>query len=170
LTVASNTHLASIWRNVNLCPQARSVLNALAVDPTNPQRMLIAGGEPGPPSSCGIYRSTDGGNSWQPAIAGLLRADGLVAGTVDALWINPADPNEALAASHFDGIFRSTDGDSIVLVATLQADGVELFHSDDGGLTFTQTATTFPVSAYRNGGGIPFGGSPTPTVPHLSRW
>jgi len=52
----------------------------------------------------GIYRSDDGGQTWQPARDGLDRA------SITSLAIDPADPNLLYASVDIGGVYRSTDG------------------------------------------------------------
>lgn len=54
-----------------------------------------------------VYRSDDGGRSWQPAV-GLPAAEGLPGSEVQALLLRPAGP--ALAGTAGDGVYRSTTG------------------------------------------------------------
>jgi hypothetical protein len=70
-------------------------LHALAVDPTNPDRVMVGGHE-------GAAISPDGGESWRQ-IADLSGADPM--GWV----INPTDPQRMYAGGH-PGFFRSEDG------------------------------------------------------------
>jgi hypothetical protein len=74
-------------------------VSALAIDPDTP-RTLYAGG------SGGVFKSTDGGDTWGAANAGLP--------TTDAVWalaIDPSTPQTLYAGTLFgDGVFKSTDG------------------------------------------------------------
>jgi hypothetical protein len=88
-------------------------LNALVISPADPKVMLIAGGygtTSEVPTNAGIFRSSDGGGSWTPAVTGLVGSDGLISGIVNALWMDPTQPNVVLASTELDGIFRSADG------------------------------------------------------------
>ncbi len=54
----------------------------------------------------GIYRSTDGGATWQPANDANTGDEG-----IGALVVHPTDPQTVYAASYFDGgVFKTTDG------------------------------------------------------------
>ncbi len=57
----------------------------------------------GPPSATGVYKTTDGGNTWTPANTGLTDPG------VAALWVDQTDPNIVVAGTTTTGLFRSTD-------------------------------------------------------------
>lgn len=52
----------------------------------------------------GIYRSDDGGQTWQPA------RSGLGGGAITSLAVHEADPNLLFASVGLAGVYRSTDG------------------------------------------------------------
>jgi hypothetical protein len=90
-------------------------VNAVAVDPANPRIIYTASGRGTgleTYSSAGIYRTRDGGASWEAIDNGLTDPSGVVSSVVNALWLDPASPNTLLAATEYDGIFRSIDGGS----------------------------------------------------------
>jgi len=58
------------------------------------------------PDGGGIYRSTDGGRTWQTANEGLA----LTCMNVLDIAVHPADPNRALAAVLYEGLYETTDG------------------------------------------------------------
>jgi photosystem II stability/assembly factor-like uncharacterized protein len=74
-------------------------LNALAVDPNNPN-VIFAG-----TYGAGIYISRDGGQTWEPSNEGLGK------GTVGSIVVDPTDSNIVYAAL-FDqgGVYKSADG------------------------------------------------------------
>lgn len=77
-------------------------INTFVVDPANPKVIYAGTGENG--SGSGVYKSTDGGATWQLAANGLPNAD------VKALAINPADPNQLYAMADVRGeLYSSTD-------------------------------------------------------------
>lgn len=87
-------------------------VNAFAQDPANPKVLYVASGRGTgleTYSSAGLFRSTNGGASWQPLVNGLTDPSGLVSSTINAVWIDHENPSTVLAASEYDGIFRSTD-------------------------------------------------------------
>jgi photosystem II stability/assembly factor-like uncharacterized protein len=87
-------------------------VNAVAVDPKNPKIIYTASGRGTgleTYSSAGIYRTTDGGRSWTPAVNGLTDQYGFVSSVVNSIWLDPSDSSSLLAATEYDGIFRSGD-------------------------------------------------------------
>jgi len=86
---------------------AAGKLQAVAVDLSNPQTIYAGGGtgpgNSGPYSEAGIYKTTDGGNTWSPIDVGLTDR------MVSALWLDQADTHIVLAGTWFEGIFRSID-------------------------------------------------------------
>src|SRR5579862_7378137 len=90
-------------------------VNAYAVDPTHATTIYVASGRGTgleTYSSAGLFRTTDGGASWQPVMNGLVDASGMTSSVVNTLWLDPAHPSVLLAATEYDGIFRSTDAGS----------------------------------------------------------
>ncbi len=91
---------------------ASGKVNAFAIDPANPKTIYMAGGRGTgleTYSSAGILRTTDGGASWQPIDAGLTDPSGAISSVVNALWLDPKNPSVLLAATEYDGIFRSAN-------------------------------------------------------------
>lgn len=90
-------------------------VNAFAADPSNSKILYVASGRGTgleTYSSAGIFRSRNGGASWQPIDNGLTDESGVVDSVVNALWIDPKHHSTLLAATEYDGIFRSDDGGS----------------------------------------------------------
>ena len=116
-----STDAGKTWANIGL-RDAQQIPN-IAVDPRNANRLFVAvAGHPyGPSKERGIYRSTDGGRTWQA----VLQKDENVGGAdVD---IDPSDPNIVYATMWEErqgpwenaqwrgtgaGIYKSTDGGS----------------------------------------------------------
>ena len=106
------------WRHLGL--DATAAIAAIAVDPSNPERIFVAAlGDPYKRGADrGIYRSSDGGASWQK----VLYTD--VDTGASSIAIDPADPNVLIAGmwqgqrtpyhltsgGSSDGIYMSTDG------------------------------------------------------------
>ena len=108
------------WRNLGLHDAQQ--IAAIAVDPRDPERVFVAAlGHPyGPNAERGIYRSTDGGRTWQ---AVLQRDENTGGNDVDIdpsnpqvvyanLWESRQGPWENAAWSGTGGIFKSVDGGS----------------------------------------------------------
>ncbi|MBV8116459.1 MAG: hypothetical protein JOZ01_00695 [Candidatus Eremiobacteraeota bacterium] len=90
-------------------------VNAYAVDPRDSKIIYMAGGRGTgleTYSSAGILRTDNGGYSWKRVVNGLDGSSGAVASVVNALWLDPHDPAVLLAATEYDGLFRSSDAGS----------------------------------------------------------
>jgi photosystem II stability/assembly factor-like uncharacterized protein len=106
------------WKHIGL--NATAAIAAIAVDPSNPQRVFVAAlGDPFKPGADrGVYRSSDGGATWQK----VLYADADTGAS--SIAIDPSDPNVLIAGMwqgertpyHLtsggasDGLYMSTDG------------------------------------------------------------
>jgi photosystem II stability/assembly factor-like uncharacterized protein len=80
-------------------------LNAqsLAIDPTDADVVYLGTGW-GPFHGNGVYKSTDGGETWAPANRGMIDY------SITALAVNPADPQVVYAGGNDGDLFKSTDG------------------------------------------------------------
>ncbi|MCX6043758.1 MAG: exo-alpha-sialidase [Chloroflexi bacterium] len=80
-------------------------LHAIAIDPTDPQRMWVA------IASAGILRSEDGGVSWQACNQGqrIRSATDAPSYLPHKLALDPNNPN-VLYLQNIDGVYCSTDG------------------------------------------------------------
>ena len=74
-------------------------LTALAIDPSNPSRLCVAGS-----GGASVFCSTDGAGSWQPAADGMDNA-----GRVNQLVVDPGSSSSLWAAAQ-GGLWHSTDG------------------------------------------------------------
>jgi photosystem II stability/assembly factor-like uncharacterized protein len=108
----------------------------IAIDPTNPERLFVAAlGHPyGPNSERGIFRSTDGGKSFQKV---LFKDD--YTGGADVV-LAPNDPNTVYAAlwSHQYGPWEN---------GSFTGATSGLFKSTDGGATWKQLTNGIPTAA-----------------------
>ena len=179
------------WTHLGL-RDAQQIAN-IAVDPTNPNRLFVAAlGHPyGPNTDRGIYRSIDGGQSFQP----VLQKDENTGGNdVD---IDPANPQTVYAtlwesrqgpwenavwsaAGAHTGLFKSVDGGTTWrqlrnglpeganqinlaiapsnprrLYATVGAQGVGLYRSEDAGESWVQITTDARPVGRIGGGDLP---------------
>ena len=73
-------------------------ITASADVPSNPDLLYLG------TAHAGVYRSDDGGQTWQPARSGLTRD------AITSLAIHQADPNLLYASAGLAGVYRSTDG------------------------------------------------------------
>lgn len=146
------------WSNVFLEVPFLGISD-IAIDPTNPAVMYLAtgDGEGGDTPSFGVFKSTDGGQSFQETGQQIPLAFNLL----HRIVVSPANPNLLLVASSF-GIFRSLDGGASwtsvqggeFLDLELKPDEPErvyastrsqIFSSFDGGATWS-LAFTAPAS------------------------
>jgi len=79
-------------------PSDTADIYAIAVDPTAPAT-LYAGTRNG-----GIYKTTDGGQSWTPASAGIIGS------IYSNIALDPTDPEKLYLGTDGGGFFRTTDG------------------------------------------------------------
>jgi photosystem II stability/assembly factor-like uncharacterized protein len=119
--VYKSTDAGRTWTNLGL--HDTQMIAMIDVDPTNPDRLFVAAlGHPyGPNAERGIFRSTDGGRSFQKVLfkdeytsANDVRIDPSDPNTVYAtLWQQQQSFIEGLAfGGTGNGIFKSTDGGS----------------------------------------------------------
>jgi photosystem II stability/assembly factor-like uncharacterized protein len=83
-------------------------LHTILIDPTNPDRMY------GAISSAGVFRTDDGGKSWQPANRGLRSntipdQDAEVGHCVHRIAMHPSRPKTLYMQKHWD-VMRTDDG------------------------------------------------------------
>jgi photosystem II stability/assembly factor-like uncharacterized protein len=104
LFLITNTAQAGGGQWHSLGPEG-GLIQTLAIDPQNPQ-ILYAGTTGG-----GIFKSTDGGSSWQPINNGLME-DGPPA--IQTFAIDPLNPQNLYASKSGElsppGVFKSTNG------------------------------------------------------------
>jgi hypothetical protein len=135
-------------------------LTTIAIHPTNPQ-IIYAGsiGQLGH-EGCGVWKTTDGGQTWIPI------ADELPTTSVGAIAIDPTNPNRVYVITADEGLFRSdnaggswtflhgdlkirsnTDhGDRVVLLVHPTSPNILYLTSDDGILRSTDGGLSWPVS------------------------
>jgi len=95
--------------------QDQAIVYSIVVDPGQPQRVYAAtrglSNNGGPPWAGVVYRSEDGGASWQRKLYNL--AGSSVQDWAYSLTIHPLHPSILFAATHEHGIYRSSNyGDS----------------------------------------------------------
>jgi photosystem II stability/assembly factor-like uncharacterized protein len=97
------------WAAVNSGIPAGLAFTALAMDRDLPSSLFVAtelstGGGAEPSGAPGIYRTTDGGATWN------LSTDGLGTALVSAIAVSPSDSSTVYAAAGWRGVFVSTNG------------------------------------------------------------
>jgi photosystem II stability/assembly factor-like uncharacterized protein len=107
---------------------------ALAVDPANPNRVFAAvlGHPYGPSAERGIFRSTDGGKTWEKVLFKDERTGG------SAVVIDPKNPQLVYASLWEETLGPWEDGNDYA------GTGGGLFKSTDGGSTWTQLKNGLP--------------------------
>jgi photosystem II stability/assembly factor-like uncharacterized protein len=135
-------------------------LTTIAVHPTNPQ-IIYAGsiGQLGH-EGCGVWKTTNGGQTWIPI------ADGLPTTAVGAIAIDPSNPERIYVITADEGLFRSDDaggswtfvygdlkirsntieGDRVVLLVHPTSPNVLYLTSDDGILRSSDGGASWAVS------------------------
>ena len=90
---------------------AQAVVYTVTVNPGNPQ-IVFAGtrgapAAPGPPWGGVLYKSTNGGASWQPVLSNVGGPD--AQDWVYSVAVNPSFPDMILAATHEHGVYIAAD-------------------------------------------------------------
>jgi photosystem II stability/assembly factor-like uncharacterized protein len=140
--VYKSTDAGKTWTNLGL--HDTQMIAMIDVDPTNPNRLFVAAlGHPyGPNAERGIFRSTDGGRSFQKV---LFKDEYTSANDVR---IDPSDPNTVYATfwqqqqSFIEGLAFGGTGNGI-------------FKSTDGGTTWRQLTAGLPAVIQANLGVAP---------------
>ncbi|MGE5424470.1 MAG: PKD domain-containing protein, partial [Syntrophothermus sp.] len=133
-------------------------VSSILIDPANPSVILIGTGDrdAGDAPGMGVYKSTDGGLTWNPSKTGMDNK------TVGQMIQN----GQTILAATSGGVYRSTDGganwtktasgdfkdidfkpnDPNTVYA---AGGASFYRSTNNGLTFTQIASGLPIGQQR---------------------
>ena len=129
--VYKSTDAGKSWTHLGLCDGQQ--IAQLAVDPQNSERLFVAvGGHPyGPNEERGIYRSLDGGKTFEKVLG---RDENVGASDVQ---IDPSNPQIVYAA-----LWESREGPWENGV--FNGDGGGVFKSVDGGKTWTQLKNGLP--------------------------
>ncbi len=138
--IYKSTDAGLTWTHLGL--RDGQQIQSIAIDPRDPNRLYVAVvGHPfGPNEERGLYRSTDGGASFQKVLG-----SGADTGAVDVA-IDPNHPDTLYAS-----LWASRNGPwNLVQVYTLY-DAGGLFKSTDGGSTWTKLSNGLPAKAGRIG-------------------
>ena len=136
-------------------------VSSVIVDYSNPDVLYLGSGDrdAGDAEGLGVFKSTDGGQSWVQATNGMGNR------TVGRMLQDPVDPSTLIAASN-GGIYKSTDagaswdlkqtgnmkelvrkpGSATILYASASGG---FYRTADNGETWTQVTSGLPGTAYR---------------------
>jgi hypothetical protein len=131
--VYRSTDGGATWTQLGLAGSER--IGRLAIDPGNPNRIFAAatGSLFVPGGVRGLYRTVDGGATWQRVLAGTTTTTGAVDVAVD-----PSNPSRVYAAMWDHQ--RRPEG------RTYGGTGSGLYRSTDGGTTWTRLAGGLPAA------------------------
>jgi photosystem II stability/assembly factor-like uncharacterized protein len=162
--IYKSTDAGKTWTHLGL--RDGQQISQMAVDPRNPDRLFVAvAGHPyGPNTERGVYRSTDGGQSFQPVLqknenigaAGVEIDPGNADIVYATLWEAREGPWENGAWNGADGgIYKSTDGGQTwqLLAGGLPSGIVQAYVSvsrSDPRRLFASVATKDKVDLYRS--------------------
>ncbi len=127
-----------------------SAIGSITVDPTDPSGDTIyvgtgeANGSGDSEAGLGLYRSTDGGDSWSLVGAGRRSAAALPANrSIGGVAIDPTNANHILIATRTGARGVASNGGAV----TAPGPATGIYQSTDGGATFTltRTGTAFEV-------------------------
>ncbi|WP_165780059.1 VPS10 domain-containing protein [Hanstruepera neustonica] len=137
-------------------------VSSIVIDPTNPDIIYIGTGDrdAGDAPGYGVWRSTDGGNSWTS------RNSGMGNRTVYEIIMDPSDSNIMVASTSGSRIYRTTNGGASWSATNIgqnakdiafhpgnsnivYASGTQFHKSTDGGVNWTQITSGVPGSVQR---------------------
>ena len=135
--VYKSTDGGKTWVHIGLA-DSRMIAN-IALDPTNPDRVFVAAlGHPyGPNSERGVFRSTDGGKTWEK----VLYKDEYT--SANDVVMDPSDP-QTLYAALWQQQQSFREGDEF------GGSGNGIFKSTDGGTTWTHLSDGLPPAIEAN--------------------
>jgi|GEM_PF-561309 len=120
------TNGGASWTLMNTGITDTKAIQGIAVNPTNPLIAFITVFDGANPALVGVYKTTDGGNTWAPANSGITNLNIL------SIAINPLNGNVVYAGSSL--ILPGSTGPS------------SIYRSNNGGLTWTSISTGLPTN------------------------
>ena len=138
--IYKSTDAGKTWTHLGL--RDGQQINAIAVDPRDPNRLFAAvlGHPYGPNAQRGLYRSADGGKTWQKVLG-----HGVDTGAVTVV-IDPHDPDVVYAA-----LWASRNGPWHFMRVYERYRAGGLYKSTDGGTTWTKLMRGLPLRVGRIG-------------------
>lgn len=117
--IYKSTNQGKDWESIGLTESG--AIGRIAIDPHNPQQIFVAatGQLFNPGGERGLYRTQDGGKTWDLVLEGKNSTTGAVDIAIDpknpkriyaAMWDHVRYPNNRLYGGEGSGIYRSTDG------------------------------------------------------------
>lgn len=162
---AANNHFpgVGVYRSTNggvdwdllapfLGPNPSQNTAAVAVDPTDPNRVFVAG-------DTSLNRTPDGGASWDVTPGNV---NGIFDGIISDVIIDPNDPNRLYLGVHNSGVWRSTDGGATWTQLTFPAGAnpnspkIALGRNGTNGTQFVAVKMARQVYTSRDGGDTTF--------------
>ena len=148
------------------------IVATIAIDPTATSTLYAGtlGPQPGV-GSTGIFKSTDGGQTWAAINNGLVdTGSGTSPVDVETIAIDPHNPSGLLAGTRFSDIFKSTDGGATWQARTSGGSSASLevkafqFHPSMEAMTGPTTAPR-PTTSEVSSSARPIRASSTPARP-----
>jgi photosystem II stability/assembly factor-like uncharacterized protein len=142
--VYKSTDGGKTWHNMGLKQSFQ--VGKILVHPTNPDVVYVGalGRLYGPGQERGLYKTADGGKTWQR----VLFVDDKT-GVID-MRMSPADPDTLIVATwerqrdEFDGFFGPVEGDSYGPIK-VHAPGSAIYKTTDGGKSFRKLTNGLPT-------------------------
>ena len=94
---------AAHWSQLPIGVQSNTAIRSLVVDPAAPSTLYASYADGGDPGQGGVFKSSDGGQTW------VVASQGLPTGSVGKLAVGSGSPTAVYAATPA-GIFASSDG------------------------------------------------------------
>jgi photosystem II stability/assembly factor-like uncharacterized protein len=179
-TLFACTPASGLWKSTNGGASWTAISDAIAAlgctdvafDPTNPNTMYLATGDGDAADvlTLGVYKSTDGGATWNPTSLVFSLSNGM---TLSKILVSPTNANTIIVGGRA-GVYHSTDagatwtqtmtggvrdlefksGDPSVIFAGGYGTNVGFWRSADGGATFTKIASVPSTGVQRVAVGV----------------
>ncbi|MFC4820387.1 WD40/YVTN/BNR-like repeat-containing protein [Dokdonella ginsengisoli] len=131
--------LGANWTRLDDAGWPLAVVTAIAVDPADPQTILVS------TDGAGVNRSADGGATWETAIGGTQQL------SAQSLRFAPASSAQLLLGASSLGVYRSSDGGDAFASASTGISEFNLYAIDTSPADANQLAVAFQSN---NAGGL----------------